>query len=239
MSGFRPNRPGHGRRWNGCPDKRRAGSRSRAGVWIRKRPCGPEFRALAGTALTLSGLGPGIRASPHRPTGGSGQAWTGAGHGANSQTGAGEIEQIWAHPTDGRVALAVTRGQAGLGARVLRTVNGGAYWDDLTANLAPGAITGIAVDRRTGAVYAAIGRGVFWTFADLLAPSPAAGWMAVEGVLPAGMVNGVTLDAVGAQLLASVDGHGVYARRRRTWQRGPRSSTPPISANGKPHRARY
>ncbi len=143
-----------------------------------------------------------------------GRIWTSLDRGRNwreSQPGAGEIEQIWAHPSDSRVALAVTGGQAGLGPRVLRTVNGGGYWDDLTANLALGAITGIAVDRRTGAVYVAAGRGAFWTFADLQAPSPAAAWQAVEGSLPAGAVNGVSLVTAGVQLLVSVDGHGVYA----------------------------
>jgi uncharacterized protein (TIGR03437 family) len=169
-----------------------------------------ELSALAGTALTSVAWSGDSRFAASA----DGHLWTSLDRGRTwreSETGAGEIEQIWAHPADGRVALAVTRGQAGLGARVLRTVNGGAYWDDLTANLAPGAITGIAVDRRTGAVYVASARGVYWTFADLLAPSPAAGWMAVEGVLPAGILNGVTLDGAGAQLLASVDGHGVYA----------------------------
>lgn len=128
-----------------------------------------------------------------------------------SQPGAGEIEQIWAHPADARVALAVTGGQAGLGARVLRTVNGGVYWDDLTANLPPGAVTGIAVDRRTGAVYAASGQTVYWTYADLQAPSPASPWTPIPGVLPSGKAGSVALDAVGAQLLASIDGYGVYA----------------------------
>jgi len=128
-----------------------------------------------------------------------------------SQPDADEIEQIWAHPSDTRVALAVTGGRAGLGARVLRTVNGGVYWDDLTANLPPGAVTGIAVDLRTGAVYAAAGQAVYWTYADLQAPAPALPWAAVPGALFAGKVSGVALDTVGAQLLASVDGYGILA----------------------------
>lgn len=128
-----------------------------------------------------------------------------------SQPGSGQIEQIWAHPSDPRVAIAVAAGQAGLGPRVLRTVNGGIYWDDLTANLPPGPVTGIAVDRRTGAVYVATGNRVFWTFASLMAPTPASAWLAVPGDMPAQQVGGVALDTSGTQLLASVDGYGVYA----------------------------
>lgn len=125
---------------------------------------------------------------------------------------AGEISQIWADPADGRVALAVASGQAGLGQRVLRTVNGGIYWDDLTANLPPGAVTGLAVDRRTGAVYVAMARGVFWTFAELRVPAPAASWRPVAGELPAGVVTSVALDRSGTLLLAAVDGYGVFSK---------------------------
>ncbi|MBE0656286.1 MAG: hypothetical protein IH602_01275 [Bryobacteraceae bacterium] len=125
---------------------------------------------------------------------------------------AGEIAQIWADPVDGRVALAVADGQAGLGPRVLRTVNGGIYWDDLTANLPPGPVTGVAVDRRTGAVYVALPRGVFWTFTDLRAPAPASAWRPVAGELPAGEVTSVALDRSGTLLLAAIDGYGVFSR---------------------------
>lgn len=128
------------------------------------------------------------------------------------QPGSGEISQIWADPTDSRVALAVADGQAGLGQRVLRTVNGGIYWDDLTANLPPGPVTGIAVDRRTGAVYVAMSRGVFWAFADLRAPAPASSWRPVTGELPAGEVTSVALDRSGTLLLAAIDGYGVFSR---------------------------
>jgi uncharacterized protein (TIGR03437 family) len=128
------------------------------------------------------------------------------------QTASGEIGQIWADPGDNRVALAVADGQGGLGARVLRTVNGGIYWDDLTANLPPGPVTGVAVDRRTGAVYVAMARGVFWTFADLRAPAPASAWRPVAGELPAGEVTSVALDRSGTLLLAAIDGYGVFSR---------------------------
>ncbi|MBA3972879.1 MAG: hypothetical protein C0504_01520 [Candidatus Solibacter sp.] len=128
------------------------------------------------------------------------------------QPAAGEIAQIWADPGDGRVAVAVGEGQAGLGQRVLRTVNGGIYWDDLTANLPPGPVTGVAVDRRTGAVYVALARGVFWTFADLRAPAPASAWRPVAGDLPAGEAASVALDRTGTLLLAAIDGYGVFTR---------------------------
>ena len=128
------------------------------------------------------------------------------------QPEAGEIAQIWADPADGRVALAVADGRGGLGQRVMRTVNGGVYWDDLTANLPPGPVSGVAVDRRTGAVYVALERGIFWTFADLQAPGPATLWRPVAGELPAGEARSVALDRSGTLLLAAIDGYGVFSR---------------------------
>ncbi len=143
-----------------------------------------------------------------------GRLWSSPDRGLNwreFQPGAGEIGQIWADPIDARVALAVAGGQVGLGSRILRTLNGGIYWDDLTANLPPGPVTGIAVDRRTGSVYIAMERSVFWTISDLRAPSPATAWRPVNGELPAGGVKGVALDRSGAQLLVAVEGYGVFA----------------------------
>ncbi len=143
-----------------------------------------------------------------------GRLWSSLDRGRNwreFQPGSGGIGQIWADPADARVALAVAGGQAGLGTRILRTVNGGIYWDDLTANLPPGPATGIAVDRRTGSVYVAMARSVFWTVSDLRAPSPATAWRPVYGELPAGEVKGVALDRPGSQLLVAVEGYGVFA----------------------------
>ena len=106
--------------------------------------------------------------------------------GGLNETGA--IERIWVDPDDPRVALAV----AGVHPRdltasspaphVLRTQNGGLFWDDLTANLPDVAAHGVAADIATGAVYVATDAGVFMTYADLQALGAAPKWTAVGGL---------------------------------------------------------
>lgn len=100
---------------------------------------------------------------------------------------------------------------ASAGRRVFRTMNGGLFWDDITANLPPGAVGGVSADLGTGAIYAASQAGLFVSYADLRAAGPAAEWQPVAG-LPAGIaVRDVKLDAGGHQIYALVQGYGVYA----------------------------
>jgi uncharacterized protein (TIGR03437 family) len=124
--------------------------------------------------------------------------------------GAGRVEEFWIDPSDARVALAATRGSEGKGPRLLRTLNGGTWWDDLTANLPEGAVWGVTADKASGAVYVATSKGVYTTTSDLRAPATATAW-AQLGTLPAGEVRGVRLDDNGNQLYAAVDGFGVFA----------------------------
>jgi uncharacterized protein (TIGR03437 family) len=131
-------------------------------------------------------------------------------------TDAGSIDRIWVDPEDPRIAVAV------LGARkreqafpttathVLRTVNGGAFWDDLTGNLPEAGVHSVAVDRSSGAIYIATDRGVFFTHVDLATRGNSAPWTAVPGLPPAPALD-VKLDTGGNQLWALVDGFGVYA----------------------------
>jgi uncharacterized protein (TIGR03437 family) len=122
----------------------------------------------------------------------------------------GAVERIWISP-DGRAMLAAVgaedRGQAG---RVLRSLNGGQYWDDLTANLPPGSVYGVTADAATGALYAATESGIYFTFNSLQAPAPAGNWMPLRSGLPAGAARDVVLDASGHHLFAAVDGFGVF-----------------------------
>ena len=93
---------------------------------------------------------------------------------------------------------------------VLHTVNGGAFWDDFTANLPDVPAHGVAADRASGALYVATDRGVFLTYADLASLGAAQPWTALSG-LPATAAADVKLDAQGNQLWAAVDGYGVFA----------------------------
>lgn len=137
-------------------------------------------------------------ASPDR-----GRTWNATGAAERGVTSA-----VFADAREPRVALATfasTKGQ-----RVLRTVNGGQYWDDLTTDLPDGAVHGITADRPSGTVYAATDRGLYMTHADLNAPAPGGSWSAVEG-LPAAPILDVRLDPNGNQLFAAAQGQGVYA----------------------------
>jgi len=122
--------------------------------------------------------------------------------------GGGSVESIWIETSNPRVALAALGGKTG--PHVLRTISGGSYWRDLTANLGEAAAHRLAAERATGAVYAATENGLFYTFANLLADGPATPWVRLGENLPQGAIRDVALDAAGNQLFVAVEGYGVY-----------------------------
>jgi uncharacterized protein (TIGR03437 family) len=124
----------------------------------------------------------------------------------------GPVEAIFADAREPRQALAAlgANPRGATGQHVLRTVNGGQFWDDLTADLPETAAYGIAADRPSGAVYVATGRGVYTAHADLNAAAPATSWTPLAG-LPQAPALDVKLDAGGNQLFVAVQGYGVYA----------------------------
>jgi len=85
----------------------------------------------------------------------------------------GRVEAIWVDPGDPRLAIAALSARAEPNAAakpsyVLRTMNGGGFWDDITANLPDTAAAhGVAADRASGAIYVATDAGVFFTATDL------------------------------------------------------------------------
>ena len=129
----------------------------------------------------------------------------------------GAVEAIWVDPQDPRVAIAVFGARARperpfqtTATHVLRTMNGGTAWDDLTANLPDVGVHGVTADRASGAIYVATDRGVFVAYVELGTLSSNRQWIAVAG-LPKAPVVDVKLDAGGNQLWAAVEGFGVYA----------------------------
>ncbi len=120
------------------------------------------------------------------------------------------VTRIWADPSQPQLALAALANRQG--ARVLRTTNGGLFWDDLTADLPPGARAyGVAADRAGGAVYVATERGLFYTRTQMDVPAPATPWMAAPAGLPEAPVVDVRLDAEGNRIFVALEGYGVYA----------------------------
>lgn len=138
-----------------------------------------------------------------------GGSWTNV-----SQTASrGSIERIFVDADAPRAAIAVSPGP---GARVLRTTNGGAVWDDVTANLPDTAVHAAAADPATAMAYVATDRGLFSAHLDLNAFTPVTGWTVLGGALPAAPVRDVALDAGGGQLFAAVEGYGLYTAAVRS-----------------------
>lgn len=136
---------------------------------------------------------------------------------------AGPVSRIWADAADPRLALAVV-GRPGAGPRVLRTQNGGQFWDDLTANLPEQAtVNGVVADRSTGAVYIATSIGVFSTLADLMRAAPATPWARLDGLPPGSSAKDVLLDRNGYQLYVALEGEGVYAAMAPHRDRAPKA----------------
>jgi uncharacterized protein (TIGR03437 family) len=127
---------------------------------------------------------------------------------------AGPVTAIFVDAKDPRIAVAVS-GTRPAGAEravhVRKTMNGGAFWDDVTGNLPDAAANGVAVDHGSGTIYAGTEAGLFMTTTDLVAAGPAGNWTRISEGLPAAPVADVRLDAAGNQLFAAVDGYGVYA----------------------------
>jgi uncharacterized protein (TIGR03437 family) len=129
----------------------------------------------------------------------------------------GKVEGIWVDPDDPRVAVAVLGARSGVAAGsaktafVLRTMNGGSFWDDITANLPETAAAhGVAADRASGAIYVATDAGLFYTTTDLGSAGRPTVWSSLSEHLPAAAATDVKLDAGGNQLFAVLEGFGVY-----------------------------
>lgn len=127
------------------------------------------------------------------------------------------VEAIYAETRTPSLALAALGSRfAGAPAtarapHVLRTTNGGGFWDDLSANLPDTAAHGIAPDRGSGAVYVATDRGVYLAIEDLAGAAPAAGWTMLASPVPGLQARDVRLDPAANQLYIALEGYGVYA----------------------------
>jgi uncharacterized protein (TIGR03437 family) len=129
----------------------------------------------------------------------------------------GKVEAIWVDPNDPRVAVAALSARPGAAPNaakpsyVLRTMNGGGFWDDITANLPDTAAAhGVTADRASGAIYLATDAGVFFTATDLGSAGRPTVWNSLGDKLPAAPATDVKLDAGGNQIYAALDGYGVY-----------------------------
>ena len=128
-----------------------------------------------------------------------GSSWTEAPRVTSSS-----VDRLWADAERPESALAAA------GNQLLRTVNGGLFWDDVTGSLPPAAVHGITADRSVGVVYVATDRGVFAGNVPLNdAGAAASNWRSISADLPAAAAWDVRLNADNT-LTVALDGYGVF-----------------------------
>lgn len=138
----------------------------------------------------------------------AGKSW-----GAGFAVGEGSsVERFWVNPLNPQQALAaLSRPPERTGPRLLRTVDGGRYWDDLSQGLPEGDAYGVSAHPPTGSIYLATSEGLYWARTDLANLVPTDSWRKLSGNLPSGRVLDVRLDEAGNQLYALLEGRGLYA----------------------------
>jgi uncharacterized protein (TIGR03437 family) len=128
----------------------------------------------------------------------------------------GAVGRFWVDPEDPRIAVAVLSARPANASvtspavHILRTINGGGVWDDMTGNLPDASVRGVTADRSSGAVYVASSQGVFYAAVNLETLGGAVSWTALAG-LPEAPAADVKLDDGGNRLFAAIDGFGVYS----------------------------
>ena len=145
---------------------------------------------------------------------GDGRIWVSTNGGtpqpSDTNRATGPVEKIFVDPAQPRVALAAIGGASG--PHVLRTTNGGLFWDVLDGNLPNAAVHGIAAERASGAVYVATDKGIFWTRTELDQASTAApSWISLNRGLPDASATDVQLDPAGVRLYGALEGYGVFS----------------------------
>lgn len=123
---------------------------------------------------------------------------------AAAQNSGGPISRIWVDAARPETALAAS------GATLWRTVNGGLFWDAVTAVPGGTQIHGVTADTAAGVVYVATERGIYAGDISLRdAGRATTEWQTVSRDLPAAAAWDVLLNPDGT-LTAALDGYGVY-----------------------------
>ena len=144
-----------------------------------------------------------------------GRLWTSVDQGSHWTPGpaaGGRIESIVTGdtPHSALMVVAVTDSAVPNSPRVLRSIDDGATWEDISASLAEGAVHGVAVDAASGVAYVAGDRGVYTARVDMTSSAPVSQWQMLPG-LPEARAMDVYLDVVRNTLYVALDGYGLYA----------------------------
>ena len=147
----------------------------------------------------------------------SGALWVSRDRGVNwrrARIASGSpIQAIFAVPGQPGQALAVLSDPGGEDGdpRVLRTVDGGFNWDDLSGDLPSGSVWGVTADPGGTAIYVATDHGVFLSVAGPGSARLGEHWIPMSENLPAVPVRDVKLNEAGYQIYIALAGYGVYA----------------------------
>lgn len=126
------------------------------------------------------------------------------------QTGGGRVERLTVNSAHPEVALAALGGTSG--AHIVRTTNGGVFWDPLDFNLPNAPAHSVVADWAAGAIYVATDKGLFYGRADLEnASASPVNWQSLSSRLPNAPATDVALDAAGVQVYTAIEGYGVFA----------------------------
>jgi uncharacterized protein (TIGR03437 family) len=192
-------------------------------LWRAGSPSWPQYDALrkqnysvkvqaAVTAYAESGDGRQVYAGAD-----DGRIWRSVDGGGSFPTTSAtlpvpghRVQRLWVDPANPLVALAAL---AGDGPHVLRTFDGGNFWEPLdSASLPAAEANSVTADAAAHAVYVATDKGVYWTSFDLESGVSTSNltWTNVSERLPQARAVDVALDAAGVQLYAALEGYGVY-----------------------------
>ena len=147
-----------------------------------------------------------------------GRIWHSVDGGANPQLTPGaaspsfghKVERLYVDPVNRLVVLAALSGD---GPHVVRTYNGGTFWESLdSASLPAVAVNAITADASSGAIYVGTDKGVYWTHFtfDIGVRVDNVTWASLSDNLPPAKAMDVALDPAAVQLYVAVDGYGVY-----------------------------
>lgn len=147
-----------------------------------------------------------------------GRLWVSRDQGASwslTRLGGGApVESLYIPPERPAMAFAALGkppADGGNQARVLRSLDGGIVWDDLTGDLPAGAALGIACDPSGTAVYVGSDAGAFFSALEAGLNGTATHWISMSGSLPPVASVDVGLDQAGNQVYVALAGYGVYA----------------------------
>jgi uncharacterized protein (TIGR03437 family) len=129
---------------------------------------------------------------------------------ASSPMAGHKVERLYVDPVNPLVVLAALSGD---GQHVLRTPNGGIFWEALdSASLPAAPANSVTADPNSGAVYVATDQGVYWThFAfDTAVATNNLTWTNLSDSLPQAKAVDVALDPAAVQLYVALEGYGVF-----------------------------